>query len=154
DDMSFRLLAMLHDHPPPGMSGANHRALAGRIRESLGDPAFYRTSVDKTALPPAAVALGVPFPPFVIAASLAEAERFAAAHGFPVVVKRSHSTGGAGVAICDDARQLRQAFATLLASAATPLGDTAGQELLVQKHIHGRVRFYPCSAWKGELLAG
>src|SRR4051794_14187015 len=51
DDMSFRLLAALHDQRPAQLSGARHRVLADLIHASLGNPAFYRTSVDKTALP-------------------------------------------------------------------------------------------------------
>ena len=55
----------------------SEQPLAELIRESLGDPAFYRASVDKTALPEAATALGVPFPAFTIASTLADATRFA-----------------------------------------------------------------------------
>jgi len=110
DDMAFRLLQVLVTSPPPGMQPAMHATLAALVRESLGDPEYYISSVDKTQLPPAVVALGIEMAPFVIVSAAADAREFTAAHGFPVVVKRSHSTAGDGVAICGNEAQLQQAF--------------------------------------------
>jgi len=64
DDMAFRLLQMLATEAPPGMSPARHLLLAALVRESLGEPASYLTSVDGTLLPAAAAALGVRVAPY------------------------------------------------------------------------------------------
>jgi hypothetical protein len=113
DDMSFRLLQLLVTSPPPGMQPAMQETLVTLVRESLGDPAYYVTSVDKAQLPPAAVALGIEMAPFVVVSNVADARRFAADCGYPVVVKRSHSTAGDGVAICAGVAELEQAFIDL-----------------------------------------
>lgn len=154
DDMSFRLLALLHAAPPPGFQPALYAELAALIRASLGDPGYYHTSVDKTLLPPVATALDVRVPPFVVTETAAGAEAFADEHGYPVVIKRSHSTGGKGVAICENREELLQAFSELAQPSPLDFERPARARLLVQRHIVGRVRFYPCSAWKGVLLAG
>ncbi|TMH49866.1 MAG: hypothetical protein E6H60_09450, partial [Betaproteobacteria bacterium] len=79
DDTAQRLLQTLVLSPPPGMRPDVHLQLAQLVKESLGDPAHYRTSVDKKLLAPAAQALGVRVPEFAIVSSLQEAESFAAA---------------------------------------------------------------------------
>src|SRR5215472_15928616 len=48
DDSALRLMTMLAVSPPPTMNPAMQLRLAALIVESLGDPAFYRTSIDKT----------------------------------------------------------------------------------------------------------
>ena len=102
DDTALRLLQMVLLDPPVGMQPALHAQLASLIRDSLGDPAHYRTVIDKLLLPPAARALGVPTPAFAIVGELREAEAFAASHGYPIVVKRDDSSAGSGVVICGD----------------------------------------------------
>ena len=99
DDMAFRLLAMLM-HSPRGLQPDMQVQLASLIRESLGDPDYYDISVDKTLLPSAAEAIGVRVPPYEIATTPEMAATFAAAHGYPIVLKRGHGFAGQGVAIC------------------------------------------------------
>jgi hypothetical protein len=60
DDTALQLMMTFVETPPAGMENSVERILA-LIRESLGDPRFYRSSIDKTLLPPAA-ALGVRVP--------------------------------------------------------------------------------------------
>lgn len=67
DDMAFRLLQLLVTEPPAGMQPALHASLAALIRESLGDPEWTMTSVDKTLLPPAVASFGVEMAPAVAA---------------------------------------------------------------------------------------
>ena len=55
-----------------------------------------RTSIDKTMISPAAEAMGIPVPEHRVVSSLDAAEPFIAAHGYPLVVKRSQSTAGDG----------------------------------------------------------
>src|SRR6185436_13271883 len=58
DDAAFRLLQNVVVAPPREFPAAAR--LAALIRDSLGDPAGYRASVEKTRLPDAARRIGVP----------------------------------------------------------------------------------------------
>ena len=153
DDMAFRLLAMLM-HSPRGLQPDMQVQLASLIRESLGDPDYYDISVDKTLLPSAAEAIGVRVPPYEIATTPEMAATFAAAHGYPIVLKRGHGFAGQGVAICANRDELIQAFEEFTRANAADLGDASANKHLVQARIPGRVRYYLATAWQGELLAG
>jgi len=154
DDTSFRLMQMLVYAPPRNLQPALQRRLALLVTASLGAPAYFRTSVDKTLLCPAAEALGVRVPAHVVVEDPHEAEAFAAEHGYPVVVKRGHSTAGEGVAICSDAMELAQAFVVLRLPDPTGLSEAYGRRLLVQAHVPGRIQYYAGVAWKGALVSG
>lgn len=154
DDTALRLLQMLILNPPEGMQAQLQLQLATLIRDSLGDPAHYRASVDKTLLPPAAEALGVPVPPYTIAGELSEAEAFTRKHGYPVVLKRNHSSAGSGVAICTDPGHLARSFAELRRAATQDFERSGTDRLLVQAYIAGPTKFYPSMAWKGSILVG
>ena len=154
DDTAVRLMQALVLTPPDDLEPALHLELSSLIVESLGTPAHYRTSVDKTLISPAARALGLRVPEFAVVTEPGAAERFAREHGYPVVVKRSHSSAGQGVASCPDAASLAAAFATLGKPDTLGLGDARDGELLVQAHVPGRVHYHNSVAWKGALLAG
>jgi predicted ATP-grasp superfamily ATP-dependent carboligase len=156
DDMAFRLLQMLALTPPPQMRPELQLRLAALVRESLGDPAHYGASTDKTLLPAAAAALGLRVPPFAICAGADEIAAFAAAHAWPVVVKRRHSFAGQGVAICADRNAVARALATFAAADARDLEDPAAGHgrFLAQAHLPGRTQYFQAVAWKGRLLAG
>jgi hypothetical protein len=154
DDMSFRLLAALVVTPPEGMQPALQLQLAALIRDSLGDPAHYLTSVDKTLLPAAAAGLGVRVPANAVVASLQDAEAFAGEHGYPMVLKRSHGFAGEGVALCADRAELAAAWAEFSRPDPLELDGRAGVRLLCQAHIPGPVRLQGVAAWNGEVLAG
>ena len=154
DDTAFRLMQQLVTAPPANMQPVLQFQLATLITESLGNPSYYRASVDKTLLIPAAEALGVRVPPYAIVADIAAAESFAAAHGWPIVLKRSHSSAGDGVAVCADPYALQRDFAQLLAGATLDLNDTDTKRLIVQAFIPGRTQYYNATAWRGSLLCG
>lgn len=154
DDTAFRLLATAHAEPPPGMTEDRHAALSARIADSLGDPAHYLDSVDKTRLPLVAAQLGVRVPPFRVIAGAAEGEPFITEHGFPVVLKRRHSTAGAGVEICADLAAYEAACASLLRPQAEALPAAGTPRLMLQKAIRGRRKFHPGLAWRGALQMG
>ena len=155
DDTSFRLMQMLVYSPPRHLSPTQQRHLAALCVASLGNPAFYATSVDKTLLSPAAEALGVRVPAYRLVAEPREAEAFSAEHGYPVILKRGHSTAGEGVAICADPTQIPEAFAKLTRTDPTGLPDAhGGARLLAQAHIPGKIRYYAGVAWKGALVSG
>ena len=58
DDTALRLLMLLALSPPAMLPPALHLQLAALIVDSLGDPAFYRTSIYKTIIGHAAAGLG------------------------------------------------------------------------------------------------
>lgn len=151
DDAAFDLMQRMTTAPIPGVPASVYAALRGLIVRSLGDPAFYDTSVDKLSFFAAAAAAGARVPEGIVTASVAEARQFAATQGFPVVLKRSRSSGGKGVAICGDADALAARFAHLqaLQQASVP-GEIA--RLLVQQFIPGSTIWVGAVAWEGELL--
>ena len=154
DDTAFRLMQHLVIAPPQTMQSVLHRQLVTLIVGSLGDPSHYRASVDKTLLSRAAEAAGVPVLPYAIISAVAEAERFVAVHGWPVVLKRSHSSAGDGVAICAGPDMLTHEFARLRRSQALNLDDSDNDRLLVQAYIRGRTQYFAGTAWRGSLLCG
>ena len=154
DDTAVRLMHALALNPPDGMQPALSFELGALVVDSLGDPAHYRASIDKTLISAAAETLGIRVPAFEVVSERGAAEQFARRHGYPVVVKRSHSSAGQGVAICADADELARAFATLGQADGLGLADARDGSLLVQTHVQGRTHYHNSVAWKGVLLAG
>jgi hypothetical protein len=152
DDMAFRLLGMLATDPPQNLRPDAHLGLAALIRDSLGEPALFDASVNKTRLPAAIEPLGVRMPPWVLAETPAEGRDFAARHGYPIVVKRNYSFAGNGVAICRDQAAVERAFVEL--RRPDGIAPTTVGPLLLQAHIDGPTAYYPMATWRGELLAG
>jgi|WetSurMetagenome_2_1015567.scaffolds.fasta_scaffold32947_3 predicted ATP-grasp superfamily ATP-dependent carboligase len=154
DDMSFRLLAELAVAQPPAMQPTMWVRLAGLIRESLGDPAHYQASVDKTSLPALADELGVRVPPWRRIVNLGDAADFLEKQGFPVVLKTRHGFAGQGVAICQNAAALESAWSRFAAMPRVDIRQSEPHECLLQAYIPGRATYYSIAAWKGRLLAG
>jgi predicted ATP-grasp superfamily ATP-dependent carboligase len=154
DDMAFRLLASLVIEPPQRMRADLQLQLAALVRASLGNPAYYRTSVDKTLLPPGAEALGVQLPPYEIITNMLGAKPFIARHRYPVVLKRGHGFAGQGVAICADDAELARAFDAFAVANAQDIGEPTRDRYLLQAHVTGPVQYFHAVAWQGELLAG
>ena len=152
DDMSFRLLDLLAQSPPDDMTPELQLQVGALIRESLGDPRYYATSIEKTLLPPAARELGIRVPEHAVIADLAAAEAFAATHGYPVVLKRNHSTAGQGVPIVADRESLQRAFGEL--AKVGPLDRAGAGTWLIQAHIRGHLCYENVAAWQGRRLAG
>src|SRR5215469_11891394 len=153
DDMAQRLLQTLVLTPPPGMHPTVHLKLASLIRESIGDPEHYRTSIDKALLAAAAQKLGIRVPPFIAVTDPLEAEAFAAAHNFDVVLKRTFSSTGARVAMANTRTGFIEAHTRLSGKADLNLEGNA-LHILIQARIPGRVRHYAVAAMRGTLLAG
>ncbi len=151
DDTAFRLLQQLVLASPADMQPVLQLQLAALIRDSLGDPAHYQDSVDKTQLCTAAQALGVRVPPFVVVTDLADAESFIAEHVWPIVIKRRHSSAGDGVAVCTDRDALVREFARLARPAAK---DAEADRLILQAFIPGRTHYYAATTWRGQVLCG
>ena len=154
DDVSFRLLAMLALSPPPQMQPRLQAELAELVRLSLGDPAHYRASVDKTLIYAAAGRAGVRVPDHVVIASVEDALGFAERHGYPLVVKRPYTTAGDGVRIVENEAALRDAVSTLAAPNVDDLEPDASRRLVVQRYIAGSLCYQNVAAWQGRYLAG
>jgi len=154
DDMAFRLLQMLVLSPPRDLQPTLQLQLGALIRESLGESAHYRSSVDKTVLPQAAEALGVRVPPWAIVTTPEEAEAMTSTLGFPLVLKRGYGFAGEGVAICSERAELHRAFSVLSNEDTLNLEGATGTRLLAQAHVPGGISYYGVAAWKGALLAG
>ncbi|MEO8537576.1 MAG: hypothetical protein ABI533_08610 [Betaproteobacteria bacterium] len=153
DDMSFRLLATLAIAPPPQMQAALQQSLASLVRESLGDPSHYLRTIDRTLLPDAAIAAGVPVPNHAVVGALEGAVAFAARHGYRVVLKRA-MPGGDAVRVADDEPTVATAFRALTPQAAADDDVPAGRLLLVQQRIDGALIRQSVAAWRGRYLAG
>lgn len=154
DDTAFRLLQTLVLSPPAALPPALHFELAALIVESLGDPRHYQTSVDKTLLPTAAVAMDVLMPPHAMVTSIDEARTFAARHGYPTILKRRHSSAGDGVEIIAHESGLAKAFTALSHNTSIDLERPRASQLLSQAFIDGATKFYQVAARHGRLLAG
>jgi hypothetical protein len=154
DDMAYSLLSRLVLFPPAGMQPALQQRLDALVRESLGDPTHYRTSVDKTLLPAAAAALGIRVPAYRVVGDLAGAAAFVADRGYPVVLKLSHGYAGRGVAICRDAVDLTRTFAQLAQAGSVGTAARKPVEVLVQSYVAGHAQFHSIAAWRGAFLGG
>jgi len=154
DDVSFRLLAMLAQSPPPQMQPRLQQELAGLVRASLGEPAHYRTSVDKTLIYAAAERAGVRVPEHVVIATVEDSLGFADRHGYPLVVKRPYTTAGDGVRIVENEGALRDAVSILGAPNVDDLEPDASRRLVVQRYIAGGLCYQNVAAWQGRYLAG
>jgi predicted ATP-grasp superfamily ATP-dependent carboligase len=154
DDGALRLLQTFVINPPAGLQPGLQQELATLIGASLGEPAHYRTVIDKLLLPPAAQALGVPTPPFAVIGELAEAEAFAGKHGYPVLLKSNQSSGRSGVAICADRDELARRLAERKRAAAQDFEGAGGGRMLVQAFVAGSMKSYASVASRGTLLSG
>ena len=154
DDTAFELLASIATEPPPGVSADVLKPLAMLVRTSLGLPAFYAPSVDKTLLPPLAEAIGAKVPAYSIVTRAAEAADFARAHRYPIVLKRAHAFAGQGVAICASEADLARAISAFGLADARDRRRATPSRYLAQAHVGGPVRYFHAAAWQGELLAG
>jgi predicted ATP-grasp superfamily ATP-dependent carboligase len=152
DDTALQLMMTFVETPPAGMEESVQERILALIRESLGDPRFYRSSIDKTLLPPAAEALGVRVPPFEIISDVDAARAFADAIGYPVVLKRAFGTAGQAVEVVAEKTQLEPAFRKLISKGDATLWKSA--DLLIQAWIPGKGLLHAVAAWGGVVCAG
>ncbi len=154
DEMAVRLLFTLMLNPPRGLEAAIESRLAPLIRTSLGDPEFYAASIDKTLLPSAAEASGVRMPRSATFTRVEDAEMFAEANGYPVVLKRRFGFAGKGVEIVATRGELVAAARRLLRPDQLDLGDPRPRSLLVQAFISGPHHSQALVALGGVPCAG
>lgn len=152
DDTALQLMMTFVETPPESIENSVRERLLALIRESLGDPRYYRPSIDKTLLPSAAEALGVRVPPFEIISDLSSARAFAHAQGYPIVLKRAFGTAGQAVEVVPGETRLEPAFRKLISKGDPTVWQSA--DLLIQAWIPGRGLLHAVAAWEGVAYAG
>ncbi len=152
DEMAVRLLFTLVVEPPTGLDAGLQARLVALITDSIGDPRFFAASIDKTMLPAAANALGIPMPPCAVATRVEDAIAHARALGYPVVLKRRFGFAGQGVAMVSNRDELAAAAKQLLRPDQLDLGGQREPRLLVQAYITGRCQSQALVALRGEPL--
>ena len=153
DDLTARLLHSIVVAAPADLKASVRVELGALIRESLGDPAFYESSVDKLRLPPIAASLGVRVIPWAPALDFSDVTSFVASHGYPIVLKAPAGAGGAGVAICREPLQAASSFDRLRRHREEDIPD-ASRAVVVQEYIPGETIGRPAVGWNGRELAG
>ena len=152
DDTTLHLMLLFVDSPPEGLTQSTRELLLALIRTSLGDPTHYRTSIDKTLLPPAAEALGVRVPSYTVISDIGGGRTFAEAHGYPVVLKRPFGTAGRAVEVIADEAQLEAGFWKLASSSGGTVLDS--NDMLIQAWVPGKGLLHAVAAWRGVAYAG
>lgn len=157
DELSARSLR------DPKLTARATPALRALLAASLGDPRHFSVLCNRHRLVETAAALGIATPEQVAVRDLAEARRVATMLGYPVVLKREQTCGGAGVAILADEAALDAAFAAADAKARAKrrLQRLLGREvaaadsaLVLQRHVVGRLAFRVLACKDGRVLEG
>lgn len=156
DELAARILrnSRLYDAATPDL-----RSL---IQRSLGAPTAFETICSRQQLIELARSSCIRTPDQKPCADLAAAKRAAAEFGYPVVLKREQTCGGAGVAIVSDAKSLTRAFrrARLKAGAKgltswMPGFQSSGETpLSLQRFIAGSLAFRAVACANGVVLEG
>jgi biotin carboxylase len=116
---------------------------------SLGDLRHLPTVRSRKLLAELAATTGVRAPRHGIVHSEAEAQAFAAQHGYPIVVKEEDSVAGMGVSICRNEAELAAAAPRCRRN---PEIFAAG--VLVQTFVAGRTAMRVVAAQRGRVLGG
>jgi len=114
-------------HPGYGFLAESPALAAAAVENGLrfvGPPAaVIATAGDKLAARQVALDAGLPIVPGREVATLAEAERFAAEHGYPLLLKAAGGGGGRGIKPAGDLEQLRRSYGVARAEAGAAFGD-------------------------------
>jgi len=152
DDVAVRTLMQLALRPPEGLRSDVRDELADVVRRSLGPPASWTASIDKSRLFDVARRAGVPIADGDVAEREHDAAAIAAHLGYPVIVRPSRGSGGKGSARCDSEAELRSAIR--LAPSPDGLDTGEPQRFVIQRFIDGRVVNRAALAWNGVEVAG
>jgi hypothetical protein len=152
DEVALRTLMRLVLDPPAGLLPQTREAIAGAMRRSLGDPATWIDSIDKSRLFDVARRAGVAIPEGDVADTEDAAVAIARSLGFPVILRPSIGSGGLGTARCDSESGLRTAVRIAPRTDAS-LPGTA-MRYVVQRFVDGRIVNRASVAWNGDEIAG
>ncbi len=156
DEMASHLLRRLVGDPKTG------DALRRSLVDSLGAPEHYGATSSRGRLMRVAAQLGARQPDFRILSDWATAREAAAALGYPFVLKREYTCGGAGVSMIHDQRRFHSAYmaaalkATAKRMAMGLAGSAAAQDppLVAQGFVAGALSMRAVACHEGEVLAG
>jgi hypothetical protein len=157
DDTTVRTMMQAVLDPPRDVPVEALRAVTPLIVDSLGDPAHWLDTVDKTRLLRFAQRHGLPVAEGGVADEADEACALATGLGYPVMLRPAFGTAGRGAARCDSERELRAAMRAAGddASVAADSWRTAGgHRYVVQRWLDGDVVNRASLAWKGAEVAG
>ncbi|WP_448953897.1 ATP-binding protein [Labrys neptuniae] len=162
DDLSSWLLRSLAVDP-----GAD-AGLRETLIHSLGSPQGYAASINRSAFMDRAQALGIDKPDHCAITDRNSALEQARAWGYPVVMKIEQTSGGVGVALVQDASELKSRLDNLLDNglfrtikhrfkqmvyerAGLRQNTTLG---ILQSFVAGRPAFRTVAAHEGRVLCG
>jgi len=152
DDITLRTLMQLVLDPPQGLRSDIRNELGDLIQQSLGNPAGWMDTIDKSLLFELARRNGIVVADGEIADDAEGAIAIAAELGYPVILRQMFGSGGRGAARCETAAGIRAALAAFPgADAWSPRGE---QRLVVQRWIDGDVVNRASCAWQGNEMAG
>jgi hypothetical protein len=152
DDITLRTLMQLVLAPPRGLRSEIRNELGELIRRSLGNPAGWMDTIDKSRLFELARRNDIAVADGDIATDADGAIAIAAKLGYPVILRQMFGSGGHGAARCESAAGIHAALAAFPGPDAwSPHGV---QRLVVQRWIDGDVVNRASCAWHGKELAG
>jgi carbamoyl-phosphate synthase large subunit len=144
-ELAVRFLHNIDAEQKAGRLRAEVSDVVDLVRRSLGDPEGHRRGLSKIETHAVAREAGLSVPRQERVANLADARAFAAAVGYPVVIKAEYGCAGSAVHICGTAAELDAAFQSLLSA-------EAGQRLLIEQFIEGTIASQPSVSLAGEML--
>ena len=132
------------------------------LERSLGASDHFETICDRHRLVDMACEIGIDTPSQRAVDTIEDAAAVAAEFGYPVVLKREQTCGGAGVTIVDDAVGLAEAHRRAAIKAKSKrwmqrvLGLSASRQspLVLQRHVPGPMAFRVVACARGEVLDG
>jgi Carbamoyl-phosphate synthase L chain, ATP binding domain len=152
DDITLRTLMQLVLDPPEGLRAEIRIELDTLIRRSLGDPAGWLETIDKSRLFELARRNGIAVAEGEVASDEESAIAIAGNIGYPVILRQAFGSGGRGVARCDSAADIRAAMRNFAEPDAW--SPHRGQRFVTQRCITGDVVNRASVAWHGKELAG
>ena len=168
DDWAASLLHELYSRES-GRSGSGG-LVPNLIGRSLGAPQNFSLAYDRTALLALAAQEGLPVPRIEVVHSVGDLKKWAAAEGFPAVLKANATSGGDGVRIVKTLEEAERAFSSLqappmFAKAVKRVVFDKDMALLwpslrrtpyvvnIQKFVPGRDATSAVACWNGKVLA-
>jgi hypothetical protein len=152
DDITLRTLMQLVLDPPQGLRADIRNELGDLIRRSLGNPAGWIDTIDKSRLFELAQRNDIAVAEGAIADDEAGAIAIAKTLGYPVMLRQMFGSAGRGAARCDSTAEVGAAMRNFPRSDAwRPNG---GQRYVVQRWIDGDVVNRASLGWNGKEVAG
>lgn len=170
DEITGRFLQWAWRRGQNSRASADEREFARLVERSRGIPEYFGVYVRKHLSCRQAMKAGFELPRHERVRRRADALRFAATHGYPVVLKQDSGFAGGGVAVCRDGRELRRAlreycpyrpearmreWARLaVRNSIHGVGRPPHTPVMVQKFVAGRSAMHVFAAWNGTYLGG